>query len=119
MSSQPHTLAARGYLRSLFDFSFSDFVTSRVIRILYVLITIVYSLGAFVLFVVLLANHSPADVFAALVIVPLGYLIYLTLARVGLEVLMVIFRVGDDVRELRELVAHLESRGTEPGATGH
>jgi Domain of unknown function (DUF4282) len=103
MSDQPAQLERKGYLRSLFDFSFSSLITRRVIRTLYILITIVYSLGALVAFASLLANHSPVAVVAAVVIVPIGYLIYLTIARVMLEVLMVIFDIGEDVRQIRVL----------------
>jgi hypothetical protein len=34
--------------------------------------------------------------------VPIGYFIYLTIARLALEVLMVVFNIGKDVRAIRE-----------------
>jgi len=86
----------------LYDFSFSSFNTLRVIRILYVLITIVYSLGAVIVLTGLLLKHTVADIVFAIIVVPIGYLIYLTVARICLEVLMVIFHLGNDVRAIRE-----------------
>ncbi len=116
MSTDAHVLEAKGFLRSLFDFSFSTYVADRVIRILYILITVVYSLGALVAFIVLLAARTPADIFAALILIPLAYLIYLTVARIGLEVLIVVFRIGEDVRELRDL-ARARPHGGGPGVS--
>jgi hypothetical protein len=112
MPDQPVPLEHRGYLRSLFDFSFSSLITRRVIRTLYILITIVYSLGALVAFATLVAQHTATDVVLAVVIVPLGYILYLTVARVMLEVLMVIFDIGEDVRQIRML------RSSRPGDSG-
>jgi len=101
--SQVPSLEAKGYIRSLYDFSFSSFVTRKVIKVLYILITVVYSIGAVIVFISLLTRHSAADVVIAVIGVPLGYLIYLTIARISLEVLMVIFGIGEDVREMRDL----------------
>jgi len=95
-------LESKGFLRSLFDFSFSSFIARRVVRVLYILITITYSLGALGAFIALLARHTPADIVLAVVAVPLGYILYLTFARITLEVLMVIFGIGEDLREIRD-----------------
>ncbi len=99
---QNSALESKGFFRSLYDFSFSSFITLRVIRVLYVLITIILSLGAAVLFFVLVARHTPASIAVALIGVPLGYLVYLIVARIYLELMMVIFNIGKDVRGLRE-----------------
>jgi len=98
-------LEAKGYIRSLYDFSFSSLITLRVIRVLYILITILYSLGALVVFVSLLTRHSAADIVIAIIGVPIVYFIYLTVARIGLEILMVVFNIGKDVRVIRERTA--------------
>ncbi len=95
-------LEGKGFVRSLYDFSFSSFVTLRVVRVLYVLITIIYSLVALISFVGLLALHKPVDIVLAIVGVPLGYFIYLTVARIMLELLMVVFNIGKDVRAIRQ-----------------
>ena len=44
-------------------------------------------------------TRGGASVAIAITGVPLAYLIYLTVARITLEVLMVIFGIGEDVRE--------------------
>jgi hypothetical protein len=102
MDTSQDSFEAKGFLKSLYDFKFESFITLRVIRALYVLITIVYSLGSVVVFVVLLAEHAPFDIVFALIGVPLLYLIYLTMARISLEFIMVVFNIGKDVRGIRE-----------------
>ncbi len=101
-SGDDNPLEAKGFIRSLYDFSFSSFVTLRVIRVLYVLITILYSLAAVFVFVGALIAHKPVDIAVAIIVVPIGYLIYLTLARIAMEILMVLFNIGKDVRSIRE-----------------
>jgi hypothetical protein len=101
-SNDDDPLEAMGFLRSLYDFSFSSFVTLRVIRVLYVLITILYSLAAVLVFIAALVKHQPADIVFAIILVPIGYLIYLTFARIAMEILMVLFNIGKDVRSIRE-----------------
>ena len=96
------SLEEKGFFGSLYDFSFSSLITLRVIRFLYVLITIVYSLAALGLFVSLLVTHTPLGIVIAVVGVPLAYLLYLTVARISLEFLIVIFTIGKDVRSIRE-----------------
>lgn len=91
----------KGFLGSLFDYSFSSFITTRIIKILYVLITIVYSLTALA-FLVLGITQGPGPAVAAIIFVPIAWLLYMIFARVALEVLIVVFRIGEDIH----LVAH-------------
>jgi hypothetical protein len=90
------------FIASLFDFSFSSLVTLRVIRVLYVLITILFSLAAIIGILAALVRHTPADIVLAVIIIPITYLIYLTLARIGMEILIVLFNLGRDVRVIRD-----------------
>jgi len=91
----------KGFLASLFDYSFSSFITTRIIKILYVLITIVYSLVALA-FLAIGISHGPGPAVAAIIFVPIAWLLYMIFARVALEVLIVVFRIGEDIH----LVAH-------------
>ncbi len=95
----------KGFFGSLFDYSFSSFITSRIIKILYVLITVLYSLGALIVLIFGL-SHGAASAIISILIVPIAWLLYMIVARVALEVLIVIFRIGEDVH----VVAH-------PGST--
>lgn len=92
---------AKGLLRSLYDFSFSSLITGKIIRFVYALLVILYSLAAVGLFVAGLASGSTGGVLFAIFIVPLLYLVYIILLRIGMEVLIVVFRIGEDIRAMR------------------
>ncbi len=93
---------AKGLLRSLFDFQFTSLITTKIIRFVYALIVVLLSLGALGVFISSLARGGFIGVFFALIIVPLGYLVYLILIRIWMEILIVVFRLGDDVRAIRQ-----------------
>ena len=93
---------ARGFLAALFDFGFTSFVTPKVIKVLYVLIVIGTVLSAvtftFTAFQASVAFGLLTLVFGA----PLFILIVLAIYRIILEFFVVIFRVAEDIRALRE-----------------
>ncbi|MGO8896338.1 MAG: DUF4282 domain-containing protein [Streptosporangiaceae bacterium] len=93
---------ARGFLGALFDFSFTSFVTTRIIKVLYVLIMILTVLVALV-YTFYAFNASPLFGFLTLVIGdPLFIIIVMAFWRLVLESFVVRFRIAEDVRALRE-----------------
>jgi hypothetical protein len=92
---------AKGFLRSLYDFGFTSLITPKVIRFVYALLVIVYSIGAvFVLIGCLASNNGPLIV-VGLIFVPIFYLVYLILLRITMELIVVFFKIGDDVHAIR------------------
>ena len=98
---QISTSDAKGFLKTLYDFKFTSFVTSKVIRVIYALVVIFYSIFAVIAFFELI-RQSGAFVPIPIIVVPLSYLLTLTIARMGLEFIMVVFRIGEDVRNIRD-----------------
>ncbi len=92
---------AKGLVRSLFDFQFTSLITLKVIRFVYLLIVILYTIGAITFFIGSLASGTVTGFLTAFVVIPLGYLIYLIVTRIWMEILIVVFRMGDDVRAIR------------------
>jgi Domain of unknown function (DUF4282) len=93
---------ARSFLSALFDFGFTSFVTPRVIKALYVLIAIGTVVSALV-FTIFAFKASMAFGLVTLIFAdPLFVLIVLAIYRIVLEFFMVTFRVGEDIRALRE-----------------
>jgi Domain of unknown function (DUF4282) len=93
---------SRGFLSALFDFSFTSFVTTRIIKVLYVLITVLVSLVA--LFYTIIAFRLSAG-FGLLVLIigdPLFIIIVMGFWRLVLEAFVVVFRIAEDVRAIRE-----------------
>jgi hypothetical protein len=97
---------SRGFLSALFDFSFSSFVTTRIIKVLYVLIMVLVSLVA--LFYTIIAFRLSTG-FGLLVLIigdPLYIIIVMAFWRLLLEAFVVVFRIAEDVRAIRERTGH-------------
>jgi hypothetical protein len=93
---------SRSFLSALFDFSFTSFVTVRIIKVLYVLILILTSLYALV-FTIVAFKAGPVIGLATLLIGdPLFIIIVMAFWRLVLESFVVIFRIAEDTREIRE-----------------
>ena len=82
-------------ISSLFDFSFSSFVTTKFVRLIYALLLLV---NGFLAITVGLAFFP-----LGLVLAPIGFLLGAAFARVGLEVTIVLFRIAENVQELARL----------------
>jgi hypothetical protein len=90
---------SRGFLSALFDFSFTSFVTTRIIKVLYVLITALVAL-----FYTIIAFRLSTG-FGLLVLIigdPLYIIIVMAFWRLVLEAFVVVFRIAEDVRAIRE-----------------
>jgi hypothetical protein len=97
----------RGIIASLFDLSFTHFIAPKLWRILYALFLVVAGIcGIGVLFTIIgLANGFFGKVGGLLIGVPLAGLVFLLVAmyvRVIMEVLIVVFRGVDYLREINE-----------------
>jgi Domain of unknown function (DUF4282) len=93
---------AKGFLGSLFDYSFSSFVTSRIVKFLYVLTTIIVALWTLLLIVVAFHASSTLGVLTLLIFGPLVFLVSMTYARVGLELMIVFFRISENVQSIND-----------------
>lgn len=87
-----------GFFGSLFDMSFSSFVTTKLVKVIYILAMVLIGLTALAQLVVALASGEGGAIVASLLLVPLFALLALIWTRVGLELVMVVFRIGEDAR---------------------
>jgi hypothetical protein len=92
---------AKGFLRSLYDFGFTSLITTRIIRFVYALIVIVLSLGSAFFLLATLASGEPSAAVFGIIVIPLAYLLYLVMARIWMEFVIVVFRIGDDIHAIR------------------
>jgi hypothetical protein len=93
----------KGFLGSLFDLSFSNLITTKVIKVIYLLSMILIGLLALAIVVVAFADSVGAGLFALLIVAPFVSLIYLIYARVVLEVIIALFRIMETNVELVQL----------------
>ena len=93
---------SKNFLNALFDFGFTSFVTPKVVKVLYLLIVIVVGLSALAFAVTMLATNLALGLVVLLIGAPLYFLVVTALYRITLEFFMVIFRMAEDIRALRE-----------------
>jgi Domain of unknown function (DUF4282) len=93
---------ARGFLGALFDFGFTSFVTPKVVRVLYMLITIGTVVSALVFTIIAFKASTPFGILTLLFGDPLFILIVMAIYRMILEFFMVTHRAAEDLRALRE-----------------
>ncbi|MCS7173179.1 MAG: DUF4282 domain-containing protein [Armatimonadetes bacterium] len=89
----------RGFFEALFDFSFTSLVTTRLVRVLYILTVILTGVWSLFFLLAGLSRGGGAGL-VSLVLALLGFLVAVTYTRVLLEVLVVIFRIHENVQEL-------------------
>jgi hypothetical protein len=92
----------KGFLGALFDFSFTSFVTPKVVKVLYILIVVVVGLSAVGFALSVLATNVGLGLIVLLVGAPLYFLVVTALYRITLEFFMVIYRMAQDIRAIRE-----------------
>jgi hypothetical protein len=97
---------AKGFLGALFDFGFTSFVTPKVIKVLYMLIMIGTVASALVVTILAFRVSTPFGILTLLVADPLFILIVMAIYRMILEFFVVVFRVSEDIRALRERGEH-------------
>jgi hypothetical protein len=93
----------KGFLGSLFDFSFTSMVTPKIIRVLYGLAVAWTVLFALAYVVVGFSFGGLGGGIAVLVlVVPIMLLLGIGISRVILEGFMVAFRIHDELKEIRK-----------------
>lgn len=94
-------MEGKGFFASLFDLSFSEFITARLIRVLYgigIVMSGLLALGA----VVTGFRRGAVAGILCLVFCPVLFILYVLLARVWCEMIMVLFRIADNTAKLAE-----------------
>jgi hypothetical protein len=93
----------KGFFGSLFDISFSSFITTKIIKVLYVLSLILIGLFALGFVVAAFSSSAGEGIVVLVIFAPLGALLYAIYTRVVLEVLIAIFRIMESNFELVRL----------------
>ncbi len=87
---------SEGLLGALFDFSFSTFVTTKIVKVLYVLGVALSALLALMILVGGLSSDSVLMALVCIVLTPIAFLIYVLLCRIWLELVVVVFRIAEN-----------------------
>ncbi len=106
----------KSFLGALFDFSFEEFVTIRLIKVLYGILLALVALGTLGGLVGALGSMVSGEFLAGigiLVMTPIMALLYLVLARAWTEIIIVMFRIAENTQDLVDMKRD-DARGSAP-----
>jgi hypothetical protein len=87
----------RGFIESLLDFSFTQVVTPRMVKLLYSLHLFVGLVAAIGLVIYCFLQNGAAQGVVALIVCVIGYFFWLLYCRIWIELLLAVFRIADAV----------------------
>lgn len=108
---------AKGFFGSLFDLSFTSLITSKIIKLLYILSIVVAGIAALSVIASSFAASTTAGIFSLLIVAPLIFIVSVIYARVLLEIIIVIFRISEHAAEIAAQGRSNQTPG-EGGSTG-
>lgn len=88
-----------GFFNTLYDFSFSEFVTTKIIKILYAIGIFFAAIGA-LMFIIWGFRSSVLFGLLTIILSPVVFVIYSILVRVYLEIVIVIFKIAENTSAL-------------------
>ncbi len=91
----------KGTIGLLFDLSFSEFVTTRVIKVLFILGIVGAAIGSLIMLGTGFKNGFGSGLIA-LILAPLAFLLWTLLARMWCELIIVAFRIAENTSRLVE-----------------
>ena len=89
------------FVSMLFDFSFTEFITTKLIKVLYMIGILLVGLWCMVLLLSSFTQGAAAGVLA-LLISPIAFIFGVAVLRVQLELVMVVFRIADNTTAMAE-----------------
>lgn len=94
------SLTQRGFFRSLFDISFTSFVTTKIIKVIYAIWMVIVALGTLAFVLIAFKANGALGVLVLFIIGPIGALFALIYGRVILELVIASLRVAENTTEL-------------------
>lgn len=91
--------SAKGFLAALFDFNFDTFITPKIIKAVYIVVTVIIGLTSVGFLLSAVLSGEPGLIVLALIGVPLAAIVYLAMARMTLELYFAVVRLSEDVHE--------------------
>lgn len=106
--------ARRGFFPTLFDLSFSSFITLKFLKLIYGVALVLIGLATLVFFITGLSRGGGTAI-AAFFLVPVFGLLYVVIVRIYLELIAVLFRIGENTSTM---AAALGGGSSMSGSTG-
>lgn len=90
----------KGFISLIYDLSFNEFVTIRIIKALYLIALMIAALIAILTLFGALATGKPLAMLFGMLLTPVAFLFWSLIARVYLELIIVLFRIAENTSEL-------------------
>ncbi len=87
---------SKNFIATLFDFSFTSFITLRFMKVIYGVLLVLILLTGLVFLLAGLFSGDATTAILALVGVPIVTLFYLVIARIYMELIALFFRIGEN-----------------------
>lgn len=88
-----------GFFKTLMDFSFSALIAPKVVKFLYVVCIIACAFASLSVVITGFAT-SIASGFLLLIFSPVFFVLMVIMARIYLEIIIVIFRIAEDIQQI-------------------
>ena len=89
----------KGAIGMLFDLSFTEFVTTRFIKFLFIIGVVFAAIGALALIVAGFRGGAGKGILF-LILSPIVFFLYVLLARIWCEMIIVVFRIAENTSRL-------------------
>ncbi|MBX3142068.1 MAG: DUF4282 domain-containing protein [Trueperaceae bacterium] len=93
---------SQSFFSKLFDMSFTQYVTPSIIRIIFVLSIVMAGIAAIGVFTTASTTFGGAGVLLGLLLAVVGFILYVVFARMGLEVVIALFRIAENTRVIAD-----------------
>lgn len=92
---------SESFFQALFDWDFNTFITRRAIKVVYIIWVALVAIGALFLLIAAISRGGVGGLIGGIIFIPLGALLYIILFRISLEIIAVIFKIGEDASSVR------------------
>ena len=93
----------KGFFGALFDFTFTDFITTKIIKLLYILLLIAAGIGTLIAIVSTFGCCGTGwGLLTLLILAPLGFIVAVICIRVYMEIIIVLFRIAENTTIIAE-----------------
>ena len=101
-----------GFFKRLFDLSFKEFITTKIVSFIFVVTIVLAGLFALGILISGLSKGGGAA-FISLIMAPIAFFVYVLFARIWLELVIVVFRIAENTSTLVELNQEKKSQTPE------
>jgi len=102
-----------GFLATMLDFSFNHFVTTKFVKIIYAFVIAVQALVWFGIAAAIGLDSGFLAFLGGLIMAAIGFAVAVTVSRIMLELVVVVFRIADHSREIATQSRIANARSTE------